>query len=403
MPTNVSSLLIDSLNLPRFSSIDDLAKLIGLSSRLLYCLSMRADKYYKVKKIPKRNGSMRNLAIPSFTLHIVQRWILVQILQKILPSNRAMAFRRGNKFGHKQNAIYHSHTLYGLSLDIKDFFPSITANKVFTVFSNLGYNNFASTILTNLCTLDGKLPQGSASSPALSNLVCITLDKRLIGLCEKRGIRFTRYADDMYFSCDDKSLLLKNFCVIKKIINNEGFILNDSKTHYVTPANRRMITGITITTSGEDKIEIKAPKELKKKIRAEIFKCIVSGTYENKDHILGEVSYVNFIEHENSIDYMTRLKKYICSVGGKILLFPELVDAYNNNRFYNDLDILEPIPIKNFLDGEEFDDDILYQHFDKRQKYLLSNELNDICTYSDWPDEYLNNTNDGIANIEIEL
>ena len=127
-----------------------------------------------------------------------------------------MAFRKGKDYGHKQNALYHSNTLYGLALDLKDFFPSITASKVYTIFSSLGYNNFAATILTNLCTLDGKLPQGSACSPALSNIICITLDKRLIGLCEKRGIRYSRYADDMYFSCDDKALLLKNFPIITK-------------------------------------------------------------------------------------------------------------------------------------------------------------------------------------------
>ena len=143
-----------------------------------------------------------------------------------------MAFRKGKDYGHKQNALYHSNTLYGLALDLKDFFPSITASKVYTIFSSLGYNNFAATILTNLCTLDGKLPQGSACSPALSNIICITLDKRLIGLCEKRGIRYSRYADDMYFSCDDKALLLKNFPIITKIIEDEDFNINEKKTHF---------------------------------------------------------------------------------------------------------------------------------------------------------------------------
>ena len=204
---------------------------------MLYCLSMRTNHYYTIKQIKKQNGGFREISIPSYTLHIVQRWILVEILNKILPTNRAMAFRKGKDFGHKQNAFYHADTLYGLTLDLKDFFPSITSNKIYTLFSDLGYNNFAATILTNLCTLDGKLPQGSACSPALSNLICITLDKRLIGLCEKRGIRYSRYADDMYFSCDDKALLLKNRPIIKKIIEDEDFIINEKKTHFHTPSN----------------------------------------------------------------------------------------------------------------------------------------------------------------------
>ncbi|HCJ58321.1 MAG TPA: hypothetical protein DHV55_13935, partial [Clostridiaceae bacterium] len=268
MSTNISPLLMDSLELPRFNTIDEFARLTGFSMQLLYCLSLKTNNYYKHTTIPKRNGTLRRINIPSYTLHILQRWILTYILNKILPSNRAMAFRRGSQFGNKQNAFYHSHTLYGLSIDLKDFFPSITADKVYTVFSNIGYNNFAATILTNICTLDGRLPQGSACSPAISNIVCLSLDKRLIGLCEKRGIRITRYADDMYFSCDDKALLLKTFPVIKKIIAYEGFTLNEKKVHFHTPSNKKRITGVTVAiTTKDEAIELKAPKALKRKIR----------------------------------------------------------------------------------------------------------------------------------------
>lgn len=384
MSNNLRTLLMNSLNLPRFDTIDDLARLSGLSSRLLYCLSMKTNNYYKTKNIPKRNGSFREISIPSYTLHITQCWILTNILNKILPSNQAMAFRKGELFGHKQNALYHSHTLYGLSLDLKDFFPNITSNKVYTIFSSIGYNNFAATILTNLCTLDGKLPQGSACSPALSNIVCITLDKRLTGLCEKRGIRFSRYADDMYFSCDDKVLLLKNLPIIMKIINDEGFTINKRKTHFHTPSNKKQITGITVvTTNKEDIIELKAPKDFKKKIRSEIFKCIVSGNYESVEHILGEISYVNYIERENEVTYISRVKSYIQAAALKIQYFPELVEEYNKNLFFKDLNLIKAMEV--CIDDEEdyYEFEYLFQ---ERERYLQKNKLTDICKYSEWPD-----------------
>ena len=150
MSHNIPTLLINSLKLPQFESIDELSELTRLSSGLLYCLSMKTNHYYTIRQIKKQNGGFREISIPSYTLHIVQRWILVEILNKILPTNRAMAFRKGKDFGHKQNAFYHADTLYGLTLDLKDFFPSITSNKIYTIFSDLGYNNFAATILTNL-------------------------------------------------------------------------------------------------------------------------------------------------------------------------------------------------------------------------------------------------------------
>ena len=378
------SLLMESLGLPLFNTLDEFAKLTGLSTRLLYLLSMKTEDYYKHITIPKKSGGYRQISIPSYTLHILQRWILVKILNPIALSNRAMAFRRGSQFGHKQNAFYHSHTLFGLSLDLKDFFPSIGINKIYTAFSSLGYSKFAASILTNICTLEGKLPQGSACSPALSNIICRTLDKRLIGLCEKRGIRYTRYADDMYFSCDDKALLLKNFTVIKKIIADEGFTLNDRKVHFHTPSNKKRITGITVThANNEDVVELKAPRQMKMKIRAEIFKCIMSGDYTEISHILGEISYVNFIEKETKNPFLPRIKKYISSTGNKICLFPELVDAYNTNLFYSDL---EPLKVQTI---DVFDDEYmnyLSYALDERQKFISKNNIKDICQYKDWPE-----------------
>lgn len=388
MSHNIPTLLINSLKLPQFESIDELSELTRLSSRLLYCLSMKTNHYYTIRQIKKQNGGFREISIPSYTLHIVQRWILVEILNKILPTNRAMAFRKGKDFGHKQNAFYHADTLYGLTLDLKDFFPSITSNKIYTIFSDLGYNNFAATILTNLCTLNGKLPQGSACSPALSNIICITLDKRLIGLCEKRGIRYSRYADDMYFSCDDKALLLKNRPIIKKIIEDEDFIINEKKTHFHTPSNKKQVTGITVSpTDIEDYIELKAPKKLKQKIREEIFICLISGQYENKEHILGEIAYVNYIEKENKRTYLERIKNYINNQLIKIQLFPELVNAYNDNKFYDDLNSSPSIDISiNTIDEFEYFESL----FQKRKKFLKKKGLQDICKYSEWPDVIIN-------------
>lgn len=390
MSNNTRSLLMDSLNLPRFNTIDEFAKLTGLSKRLLYCLSMETNRYYKYTTIPKKNGDARQISKPSYTLHILQRWILVNILEKISPSNRAMAFRRGLRFGSKQNALYHSHTLYGLSVDLKDFFPSISSNQVYTIFSNIGYGDFAATILTHVCTLEGILPQGSACSPIISNIVCITLDKRLIGLCEKRGIRFTRYADDMYFSCDDKTLLLKNYPVIKKIIEDEQFTLNERKIHFHTPSNKKRITGVTVaTTSKEDFFELKASKFLKKKIRAEIYKCIMSGDYMIKNHILGEISYVNFIEKENAITYISRIKKYILAVFKKIDYLPELVEAYNTNLFFKDMNTQN---VNNFEFNYDEDGMFFVHEREERQKFLKKHKIADICNYSGWPELQIQNS-----------
>lgn len=385
MPKTQRMMLMETLGLPQFTSIEELSRLTRLSTRLLYCLSIKTENYYRIKHIPKRTGGVRELSIPSFSLHIMQRWILVKILDHIKPSQQSMAFRKGCEFGHKQNAIFHAGSIYGLSIDLKDFFPSITSDKVYTIFSELGYNNFAATILTNICTLDGRLPQGSAASPAISNLVCKTLDNRLNGLCKKRGIIYTRYADDMYFSCDDKTLLHKNYSSIIKIINSEGFTINQRKVHWHTPSNRKRITGITVISKNDDAhVVLKTPKNLKRKIRAEIHRCVMSGDYTLKSHVCGEISYVSYVEGDG---YKTSLTKYIDSLAHKIQMFPELVEAYNANLFFKDIPPLVCSPVE--IDDENdflFFEDI----YNQRKSFLQTNSILDICQYQNWPDSILN-------------
>ena len=359
-------LLINSLDIPYFESLEEFSRIIGLSTKLIFLLTNKSENYYSFKEIPKKNGTKRKIAIPSYTLKITQRWILKNILNKIRPSDYAMAFRKSsnnNKFDIKKNAYYHSDSLYGLSIDLSDFFPSITAAKVFSVFKGIGYNNTASAILTNLCTLESKLPQGAVCSPALSNLICMRLDRRLFGLCSKRGILYTRYADDMY------------------------------KLHYHTPKNKHLITGVVISHSN-DTSELKASKEFKRKIRAEIFRCIMTGNYDNAAHIKGEIAYVCFIQSENIQDYKQSIIQYINRTSKKIEYFCELVDAYNENFFYDEQEPLVFLDINKLeVDCPENDtenyDQYLFETieaiFQYRKEYIKNNNLTDICKYQNWP------------------
>ncbi len=379
------NLLMRSLALPQFSNIKELSNLIGLTESLIYCLSKRTENYYKKKYISKKNGEKREIYIPSYTLKIVQKWILYNILNKVKPSNQAMAFRKGKEYNCKANAQFHIETRYGVAMDLKDFFTNIKSNRIYTVFSNIGYESVAATILTNLCTLDGFLPQGSSCSPALSNLVCLSLDARLSGLCEKRRIRYSRYADDMYFSCDNQDVLKKTVPIIKKIITDEGFFVNERKVHYHTPSNRKCINGITIARkSADSEPVIKASKKLKRNIRAELYYAILSGDYSKKEHVIGEIMYVNYIEN----DYVEKILHYIDQLADKIRLYSELVAKYNENFFFESQNEIEKVDLhqieKEFEDEYEF---YMYMEdlFEQRQRFLKKNELKDICKYDGWP------------------
>jgi hypothetical protein len=100
----------------------------------------------------------------------------------------------------------------------------------------------------------------------LSNIVAITLDKRLMAFAKKYNLKYTRYADDLAFS--GESIPVKFIEYITRIINSCGFTVNEKKTILNIERNKRIITGISIA----DK-EIKVPRKYKRKLKGEIH-CI---------------------------------------------------------------------------------------------------------------------------------
>ena len=153
----------------------------------------------------------------------------------------------------------HTNPRVILKMDLKDFFPTVTLARVKGIFRKAGYREQTATLLALLCTeaprelveLDGQtyfvslgprcLPQGAPTSPALTNTLCLRLDRRVSGLARKLGFRYTRYADDLTFSLpgghSGKASLKTLLGAVRAIVEAEGFRLNPEKTR-VPPAWR---------------------------------------------------------------------------------------------------------------------------------------------------------------------
>ncbi len=359
-------MVIESLGLPLFEDIESLAEETRLTGKLLYFLTKDdAAGRYKSFSIPKKDGSFREINAPCLSLKILQRWVLENILYKTKVSRYSIGFVRGTKGSPLVRcAERHRNHLYILKMDLKNFFPSISRAKVFKQFILLGYNSYAANLLTNVCTLNGSLPQGAVTSPYLANLVCNHLDARIAGYCNKRDITYTRYADDMAFSCDNRDLLHKIYGMIKKIVEDEGFSINEKKTQFLTPKVHKEILGVT-TNDGL----IKASKELKHLIRAAIHYQIVTGDYSDNDKLRGYIAFVDSIEKNYKskiINYVTKL------IGGELTLFPEVVDSFNNNKLYKSLPDMKNSDYGYFILGAAYNDDEYELACAEREKYLAT-------------------------------
>lgn len=242
------------------------------------------DNYYRFE-IPKKNGKMRQIAAPKTQLKAAQRQILEQILQKAEISDLSHGFIKSRSVLTGAKAHHTSPDLL-INIDLENFFPTITFARVRGLYQSFGYSGYIASLLAMICTYcermpleikgeikyiktsDRILPQGSPASPMITNIICRTMDQRIYGLCQKLGFTYTRYADDMSFSYtgDVDSLSIGSFLgSIRKIIEDEGFHMNQEKTHILRKNNRQYITGIVINNE-----EIGVPKKWVKILKASI-------------------------------------------------------------------------------------------------------------------------------------
>lgn len=275
-------------NLPVIYDQHHFSLLVGYNLSYLIKVSNSQKPFYREFKIPKKTKEeFRSITEPLPNLKNIQRWILEEILNKLTPSPYSKAFRKG--YSIKDNARFHRKQKKVLTIDIENYFGSIDYNKVLKFFRDLGYSNAVAVMLANICTLDDELPQGSPTSPMLSNLITRRLDKRIAGFTDKNHIRYTRYADDLTFSGDFSEGQLINF--VKFVLEDEGFIINERKTRVRKQNQRQEVTGIVVNE------KMQASRKYRRDLRKIMF-------FIKK---YGINSHLEFIGEENKLNYLYHL------------------------------------------------------------------------------------------------
>ncbi len=300
---NTDFIKLGMIGFPVIQSLDDFALNTHISKYTLYQLSKFSDKYYRIYDIKKKSGRKRQICQPSKKLKGLQSWILVNILNKANVSVSCKGFEKDHST--LDNAMPHKGATCILSIDLKDFFPSISSCQVYNIFSAFGYNPLISTVLTNICTSKGFLPQGSPCSPRLANLVTWKLDYRIQHFVGTKGITYTRYADDLTFSGLNPSRIAKILPTIQSIIKSEQFEINHAKTRIAGASRRKKVTGLILS---DDKIGI--GKKEYKKLRAKIHQMALISKKSNLkllNEVRGWLSYLNSVDKER----LEKARKYI--------------------------------------------------------------------------------------------
>lgn len=283
------------LGFPSFNTIEELAALIHIDERRLSTLTLLAERFYRTYRIPKRRGGWRTIQSPSKELKAVQAWILRNVLDKLSSSPYATAYVKGRKL--LDNVSPHANNRFFLSVDIRDFFPSVSSSLVRELFEKVGYSKRAANILCRLCSYFRDLPQGAVTSPALSNLICLRLDRRLAGLASRRNVVFTRYADDMTFSTNNRDALPRLLPSVYRILRDMGFQPNQGKTRLLGPRSRCVITGL-VKSSNDPTFGIGRKKKIAMRsiIHNFLARGIVHPDYPDEASIKGWIQFAKNVD-----------------------------------------------------------------------------------------------------------
>ena len=280
-----------SLKVPP-SSIPSLGQTLGLPDGALEaCIR---DLPGLVSRCPKRkpSGSMRRVYAPRDPLHDIQQRILHKLLRPIEHSSEL----HGSVVGRnpKTNVTPHVGAFVSISMDITDFYPSISKARVNRIWIDLGYSRRVAQALTHLTTFDQHLAQGFPPSSDIANIVLEQdLLPRLRPLCSQHHLTLTMYQDDLTISGGARLRSLGN--LIQRILLQSGYPVD--KTRISNPGQRHMSTGLVYNTKPN------IPKERYRALRGELHRCLTNGViteavdrpiWQYKHHLASRIEHVRY-------------------------------------------------------------------------------------------------------------
>jgi RNA-directed DNA polymerase len=277
--------------------------------------------HYHYRVLAKPGGAIRLIEAPKKRLKELQRVILAEILEKMPVHAAAHGFLDGHSI--KTHAALHVGRHVVLRMDLRDFFPSISAPRVRALFRTAGYPEEVADLLGGLSTnaaprkllstlargfdplavaetralyAGPHLPQGAPTSPALANLITYRLDCRLTGLARSAGAIYTRYADDLAFSGDSSfHRCLERFQIqAAAIVREEGFAVHHRKTRVMRRGVRQLLAGVVVNQ------RINGLRTDFDRLKAILTNCVRHGAESQnreghpsfRSHLLGRIGFV---------------------------------------------------------------------------------------------------------------
>jgi hypothetical protein len=300
-----------------------LAATLGLSVGVLREFSATVSDRYSTFEIPKKDGTLRSICSPSHDLKIIQKRINRFIFENVEYPDYLFGGIAGQDY--VKNARRHSGAKALLALDVRNFYPSINAKAVESIF--LHFCKFPLAVvklLTELTTLNGYVPQGACTSSHIANLVFHDVEHRVVSDFRDKKLIYSRLLDDICISSNNilrKEQVTAAISKVTALLKVKGFKLRGGKTRVTSISNPEDLMEITGLWLNRGRPRVK-PQD-RQEIRSEMHRCEVNFTVSrtapeyHKEHetLSGRVAKLTYLEHHEAASFRSRLRKILPHYG----------------------------------------------------------------------------------------
>lgn len=262
-----------SLNHPCFEdrpigSPEALGRALGIDISRLVGIGHRSDRLYRRRIFVRKPGKKPR---PVYPAGPVLRDVQQRILDRILKRAKLPTYLMGGVPGRSYvgNARHHSRAKVLFGQDVESFYPSISIEHVEMIFLDVfHFPPSVSALLAKLCTRKGELVQGGVASTFIANLALYRTEPRVVEICQRLGLRYSRFVDDIHVSAKrwlppaERARFMQ---MTRAALEQHGYKPKREKQFVVTRAGPMQVHRLNVNSSAS------TPRARRQSLRNEVF------------------------------------------------------------------------------------------------------------------------------------
>jgi RNA-directed DNA polymerase len=297
--------------------IEHLAAQLGTTANRLIDVADNAAAFCEELELfdPARPEKVRDVLNVTGDLRRFQTRLLGSVLS---PKHRPSPSSHGGVKGRhiKSNAQVHLKSVFGFTTDVANFYPSISFKQIYKLFcKDCRCSPDVSSICTKLCTHRYHLALGLITSPILADCIMRPVDSRLDAMCQKQGLHYSRFVDDITVSGRLPIMSGSYPKVMVDVLGDYGLEVNEKKHAEAMKGEGRFADGKRITKLEIKRGTIRVTQAFIEQVRDQLSDagrlaagCPLQGLYYTDSQIHGRIHYVKWI---NSSQAMPLLRRYL--------------------------------------------------------------------------------------------